>query len=88
MILSICQAVLLNYSDTYDEMTGNVQSMGAFDTAVNIIGFFFGSFLITVATLPTYMIVVITPIYLLLLLTFWYLVLDFLKDIEIFGFSI
>jgi len=88
LLISICQAVLLKDPDAYDDITDAAQDLSIFDTILDIVGFFFGAFLIQVMSFPAYMIVIITPIYLILLAVFWYLVLDFIKDIEIFGISI
>jgi len=55
-------------------------------TIFKFISFFFGGFLVfTAPTLPFVMAAIITPIYLITIITFWYLVIDFIKDISILG---
>ena len=89
LLISACQAVLLNDSEAYDTLTGEeTQTLDVTGTVMDIIGFFFGGFLLKVWALPFYMTLIIIPIYLILIVVFWYLVLDFIKDIEILGSSI
>lgn len=89
LVISSSQAMLLKDEEAYNTMVGEeTQNLNVAGTAMDIIGFFFGSFLFKIATLPLYMIIIITPMYLILLVVFWYLILDFIKDVEIFGSSI
>ena len=90
LLISLCQAVLLRDTDTYDTLTGSeTEGLNVTGSLVDVIGFFFGGFLLKAsAVLPEYMMLFIIPIYLILIGVFWYLVLDFLKDVEIFGSSI
>jgi len=89
LLISVSQAVLLNDQEAYDIMVGaETQNLDVAGTVMDIIGFFFGGFMLKILVIPVYMSVVITPIYLILLVVFWYLVLDFIKDIEILGSSI
>lgn len=83
------QAVLLRDTEAYDVITGEeTQSLNVVGTAMDIIGFFFGGFILKVMALPFFMSLIIIPIYLIYLVVFWYLILDFIKDIEILGSSI
>lgn len=89
LLISLCQAVLMRDTEAYDAMTGSeTQGLNVTGSLIDIIGFFFGGFLLKILVLPEFMVLIITPIYLMLIGVFWYLVLDFLKDIEILGSSI
>lgn len=58
------------------------------NSALSFFSFFFGGFLLKSMTLPLFMSIIITPIYIILLIAFWYLIIDFIKDIEILGSSV
>jgi hypothetical protein len=70
------------------ELLAESGEVNAWGVVLDIVGFFFGAFFIKIATLPVAMTVIIVPVYIILLLVFWYIVLDFIKDIEILGSSI
>lgn len=73
---------------TYEKISESEVEFDLFSIVFSILGFFFGAFLLDIANLPIYMIVVISPIYIILLVSFWYLVIDFIKDISILGSGI
>lgn len=57
----------------------------------DFLAFMFGLFPVIAllsGSIPAWMLVIITPIYYFVQITFWYLVITYLKDIEIFGSSI
>ena len=92
------QAIFLHDSSDYEDLTGSTET-GVIDEsptatsnpldwlgiAFNFIGFFFGGFLLTLPTLSVWINVILLPIYLITLLAFWYLVIDFIKDITVLG---
>jgi hypothetical protein len=101
--LSLAQTVLL-HQDTYNEIFGDATEsgpdsveepnrfdiLGSLGIVWSFVGFFFGLFAIDLLTLgiPVWMVTIITPIYLIYVITFWYIVIDFIKDIHILGSGI
>lgn len=90
------QAFLLNDSSSYESLTGSTGTQLPTDepeesAGLNIgfvfdfIGFFFGGFLFKLPLLAGWMIVFLLPMYLIVMLSFWYLVIDFIKDITFLG---
>lgn len=89
IMISACSTVFLQGNEgLYDNTIGETKNIGAFDVMVNVLGFFIGVFIVDIIDFPPLFYFIMMPIYLIGLITFWYLVLDFLKDIEIFGTSI
>ena len=102
LAFNTCQAVLLNIETTedidvkeddeidFEGVSGdiNVTGIDALGTVIGFVTFFFGGFLLTIASFPAYMIAILTPIYLITLIGFWLLVFDYVKDISILGSSV
>ena len=100
LVFNILSTIYLNSSEGYEYLsdTGIYSKEELPDESIiptdwiglvfGFIGFFFGFFLINVPDLPIYMTVFITPVYILTLITFWYIVIDFIKDINILGTSL
>ena len=60
--------------------------IGTINTVFKFVAFFFGGFLIfNVPGLPFYITVFVVPIYIFSLIAFWYMVVDYIKDITILG---
>ena len=101
LAFNTCQAVLLNTETTdistvedsdreFESYSGDIEVTGidALGTIISFVTYFFGGFLLTIASFPAYMIAILAPIYLITLIGFWLLVFDYVKDISIFGSSI
>ena len=72
----------IDYSKGGDEQDVSLDPIGLI---YDIAAFFIGIKALTFLELPAYMSAIVIPIYILLIATFWYLVLDFLKDITVLG---
>lgn len=102
LAIDSCQYVFLNEIDTQDNLAqgeslspnvvenlGEDEGIDYIDFIVNYCGFFVGTFLVRAALiLPFWMYIIILPIYLILILVFWYIIIDFIKDISILGSGI
>jgi len=79
------------YSAT-DEPTENPAVLPSFDFfgfIWSFLTFFTGGFIFTTLTeLPLWMSPILIPIYIILLIGFWFLIIDYIKDINILGSSL
>lgn len=100
LILAVVSSVLLDTDLSHENVVDDLDigddtgygSTDADDISLDPIGliadillFFVGFKVLAFLELPDVMTAVILPIYILLIATFWYLVLDFIKDITILG---
>ena len=55
LLISVSQAVLLNDQEAYDIMVGaETQNLDVAGTVMDIIGFFFGGFMLKILVIPVY----------------------------------
>lgn len=100
LILAVVSSVLLNSDLSHENVVGDLEigddtGYGATDPSdisldpigliSDILLFFVGFKALAFLELPAIMAGIILPIYILIVATFWYLVLDFIKDITVLG---
>jgi hypothetical protein len=73
---------------TISENPSILPSIDIFGFLFSFCTFFFGGFIVAIETFPLWMSLIMMPIYIFMLIGFWFIIIDYVKDISILGSSV